>query len=191
LTASEYRTLDAALAVMIPTDADPGAHEALVVDYVDGLLSAFATDPPRIFAGGPYSGRHGGADEFRRFLALSRAQELAWRIRIEGSRGLPEREFNGPVRGWQQLYREGLADLDAQALATHDRRFDELDVEQRTALLQAAEQEFRRTLYQHACEGMYGDPVYRGNAGFVGWSNVRYEGDRQPIGYDRRAMEEP
>ena len=37
---------------------------------------------------------------------------------------------------------------------------------------------------------MYGDPVYRGNAGSIGWTFIQYEGDRQPVGYDRRAMEE-
>lgn len=190
LTRRERSILDAALAVMIPTDQDPGAHEARVVDYVDGLLAAFATDPPRIYGGGPLSGRHGGADEFRHFLPLSRAQELAWRIRIEGSRGLAEREFNGPVKGWQALYREALARLDEQALARHDVPFDVLTLDERSALLTAADVDFQRTLYQHSCEGMYGDPVYRGNAGSVGWTFIRYEGDRQPVGYDRRAMEE-
>lgn len=190
LTRRERTILDAALAVMIPTDQGPGAHEAQVVDYVDGLLAAFFTDPPRIYAGGPYSGRHGGANEFRHFLPLTRAQELAWRIRIEGSQGRAEREFNGPVVGWQQLYRDGLAALDDQALATHDVTFDGLTIDERSALLSAASVDFKRTLYQHACEGMYGDPVYRGNAGSIGWTFIQYEGDRQPIGYDRRAMEE-
>ena len=40
-------------------------------------------------------------------------EELAWRTRIEGSQGLPEREFNGPVVGLQQRYRDGLAALGA------------------------------------------------------------------------------
>ena len=41
------------------------------------------------------------------FLPLSRVEELAWRTRIEGSRGIAEREWNGPVRGWQEIYRDG------------------------------------------------------------------------------------
>ena len=40
-------------------------------------------------------------------------QELAWRTRIEGSERRAEREFNGPVVGLQQLYREGIAALGA------------------------------------------------------------------------------
>src|SRR4051794_37698736 len=36
----------------------PGAREAGVVWFIDGLLSAFDHDPPTIFAGAPWSDRH-------------------------------------------------------------------------------------------------------------------------------------
>src|SRR5207248_1638770 len=88
-TDDEYAVVDAACGRLIP-----GATEARVVDYVDGLLGAFAVDPPRIWAGGPFSGRRGGDAGFRDFIPLSKLDELAWRTRIEGSRGIPEREFN-------------------------------------------------------------------------------------------------
>ena len=103
-----------------PTGEFPGAGAAGAADYVDRVLGAFTTDPPAIWAGGPYSGRHGGDPDFDEFLPLSRLEELAWRTRIEGSRGIAEREWNGPVRGWQEIYRDGIAalgddlDLDAQ-----------------------------------------------------------------------------
>ena len=42
------------------------------------------------------------------FVPMDRQAELAWRIRLEGSRGIGEREFAGPVIGLQQLYRDGL-----------------------------------------------------------------------------------
>src|SRR5438552_13272442 len=103
--------VDAACARLIPTDEDPGAAEARVVDYIDGLLGAFAVNPPRIWAGGPFSGRHGGDAGFADFIPLTHLDELAWRTRIEGSRGIPEREFNGPVVGLQERYRDGLAAL--------------------------------------------------------------------------------
>jgi hypothetical protein len=96
-TDEEYAVVDAACARLIP-----GAHEAAVADYIDGLLGAFAVDRPRIWAGGPFSGRHGGEARFADFIPLSRLDELAWRTRIEGSLGIPEREFNGPVVGLQQ-----------------------------------------------------------------------------------------
>src|SRR5205807_8127794 len=94
-----------------PLDAHPGARALGAVEYIDGALGAFAVDPPRIWAGGPFSGRHGGEPGFATFLPLAPLDELAWRTRIEGSLGIPEREFNGPVVGLQQRYREGLAVL--------------------------------------------------------------------------------
>src|ERR1700691_1421050 len=100
-TEEEFRILRAACDRLIPEDETPGATSVGVPDYIDGLLGAFLVDPPRIWAGGPTSGRHGGEAAFSRFHRLGRLDELAWRTRIEGSRGVPEREFNGPVEGWQ------------------------------------------------------------------------------------------
>src|SRR4030081_1692685 len=96
-TDDEYAVVEAACARLIPTDDDPGATEARVVDYIDGLLGAFTFDPPRVWAGGPFSGRHGGAAGFVRFHPLTPLDELAWRTRIEGSCGRPERAINGPA----------------------------------------------------------------------------------------------
>src|SRR5436190_14104993 len=110
-TDDEYAVVDAACAMLIPTDDDPGATEARVVDYIDTLLGAFTFDPPRIWAGGPFSGRAGGTAAFEDFLPLSALEELAWRTRIEGSKGMVERERNGSVVGWQQQYRDGIAAL--------------------------------------------------------------------------------
>ena len=113
LTDDEYRTLTAACERLIPPrdGTAPGAAAAGVPDYIDGLLGAFTVDPPRIWARGPTSGRHGGSPAFAQFHELTALDELAWRTRIEGSCGLPEREFNGPVIGLQQRYRDGLAAL--------------------------------------------------------------------------------
>jgi hypothetical protein len=131
-------------------------------------------DPPRIWAGGPFSGRHGGEAGFDRFLALGAIEELAWRTRIEGSQGRPEREFNGPVVGLQEQYAAGLAALGED--------FVDLDGDEQDARL-AADPAFRHLLYEHACEGTYGDPVYGGNHDQVGWRSVRYLGDVQPRGW--------
>ena len=51
--------------------------------YIDALLSAFDVHPPRIYAGGPFSGRGGGhTDDFKRFVPLSPIQERYWRAEI-------------------------------------------------------------------------------------------------------------
>lgn len=166
----------AAVDRLVPPDDDgaPGARAVRAADYIDGLLGAFLVDPPRIWAGGPFSGRHGGEAGFERFLALGAAEELAWRTRIEGSQGRPEREFNGPVVGLQQRYTDGLARLGDD--------FAGLDGEGQDARLDA-DPAFKRLLYEHACEGTYGDPVYGGNRDGAGWAAVASSGDSQPRGW--------
>lgn len=170
----QLRVLEAALDRLIPADEHgPGAAACGVAGYVDQLLGAFAFDPPRVWAGGPFSGRAGGEPGFDRWLPLGRLDELAWRTRIEGSRGIPEREFNGPVRGWQEVYADGLRALGGD--------FVDIAPEEQDARLQAAD-ELTALLYTHACEGMYGAPEYGGNRDLSGWRSIGYAGDVQPRG---------
>ena len=168
-TDDEYLVIEAASDRLIP-----GAADADVAEYVDGLLGAFAVDPPRIWAGGPYSGRRGGDAGFATFTVLSPLDELAWRTRIEGSLGISEREFNGPVLGLQERYRDGLAALGAG--------FAALDGDEQDERLRATAG-FTELLYEHVCEGMYGAPEYGGNQGLVGWRYIGFEGDTQPRGF--------
>jgi len=170
-----YAVVEAACERVIPATAGhPGATALGVADYVDALLGAFLVDPPRVWAGGPFSGRHGGDASFEEFLPLSRLEELAWRTRIEGSQGTAEREFNGPVPGWQQEYRDGIAALGPD--------FVGLAPEEQDARLDAVP-EFKQLLYGHACEGAYGAPEYGGNRGQAGWDAIGFPGDVQPRGY--------
>jgi hypothetical protein len=171
----EYAVVAAAADVLIPPlDDHPGGAALGVATYIDNLLGAFTFSPPLIFAGGPFSGRAGGEASFSEFFPLTRHEELAWRTRIEGSQGRPEREFNGPVRGWQQVYREGIAALGADFCA--------VDNDERNRRLQQ-QSELRRLLYEHACEGAYGAPEYGGNTDLLGWRVIQFEGDAQPRGY--------
>ena len=173
---AESAIVAAAVDRLIPPDAAgcPGAATAGAHEYIDMFLGAFTFDPPRIFAGGPFSGRWGGDASFDHWLPLGPMEELAWRTRIEGSNGRPEREFNGAVVGLQQIYRDGIAALGQD--------FPDVDGEEQDQRL-AAVPEFKRLLYQHACEGMYGDPVYGGNRDEVGWKMIGWLGDIQPRGY--------
>ena len=175
LTVHEHAVLGAAADRLIPPlAAHPGGAALGAADYVDRLLGAFTFEPPLIFAGGPFSGRAGGAASFDRFLPLSRHEELAWRTRIEGSQGRSEREFNGPTRGWQHIYREGIAALGPDFLevdgAEQDRRL-------------RANRELKALFYTHACEGAYGAPEYGGNPAGAGWTAIGFPGDSQPRGY--------
>ena len=170
----QFRTIEAVCARLIPTDEDPGATEAGVARYIDWLLGAFATDPPRIWAGGAFSGRFGGPPGFTTFHRLNALDELAWRTRIEGSLGIPEREWNGPVVGLQQRYTAGLESLGDD--------FAKVPPDEQDRRLRAQE-EFTRLVYEHACEGMYGPPEYGGNRDGMGWSYIGFAGDVQPRGY--------
>jgi hypothetical protein len=182
-TESEYATLCAACDRLIPPDSDfPGAAAAGAADYVDTLLGAFQFDPPRIWAGGPTSGRFGGEAKFAQFHQLTALDELAWRTRIEGSQGLREREFNGPVIGYQERYRTGLAALGED--------FHQLDRHEQAARL-IAQPEFLEVLHAHVCEGVYGAPEYGGNRDAVGWRTIGYAGDVQPRGWTDEEVSNP
>jgi Gluconate 2-dehydrogenase subunit 3 len=182
LTEEEHRTLTAVVDRMVPADDDPGAADLGAVDYIDGLLGAFTFDPPRIWAGGPTSGRAGGEATFGRFVPLSALDEFAWRIRIEGSLGRPEREFNGPVLGLQEIYREGLARLGSD--------FDGCDRDEQARRL-LGEPDFTQLVYDHVCEGLYGAPEYGGNRDGVGWAMIGVAGDVQPRGWTDTEVAEP
>jgi hypothetical protein len=175
LTEAEYDTLVAVCARLIPSEeGSPGALEAGVADYIDTLLGAFKFDPPRVWAGGPTSGRHGGEAGFSKFHSLTALDELAWRTRIEGSRGMVEREFNGPVVGLQERYRAGLAALGPDFCVVGGDIQDER--------LRAGT-EFTALVYGHCCEGMYGAPEYGGNRDGIGWASIGCAGDVQPRGW--------
>ena len=191
LTAHELDTLRALCRRLIPgppDDPDPGAGEAMVAEAIDLLLGAFTVTPPLIHAGGPFSDRAGaGEDDFAEFVPLDRHAELGWRIRLEGSLGLPEREFAGPVVGLQQTYREGLAHLDEQAGSRYGVAFADAPPQAQDALLadpqDAATQAFVPVAFGNSLEAMYGPPEYGGNRGLAGWGYTRWPGDVQPRGY--------
>jgi len=187
LTAHELDTLRAVCGRLVPgppDDPDPGAREAHVPEAIDLLLGAFRVSPPMIHAGGPFSRRAGGKrDDFTHFVRLDRHAALGWRIRLEGTRGKRQREFAGPVRGLQQIYREGLAHLDSRA-AGH---FAALPGPAQDAILSDQSddqvQELVGVALSNTLEAMYGPPEYGGNRGLVGWKYTHWPGDRQPRGY--------
>src|SRR5213082_672242 len=172
LTAHELDTLRAVTARFIPgppDDPDPGALEAGVAEAIDLLLAAFTLDPPLIHAGGPFSDRAGAThDDFADFVPLDAHAALGWRIRLEGSQGLPEREFAGPVTGLQEIYRSGLAHLDERS-----------------------QQTFVGAALANTLEAMYGPPEYGGNRSLVGWGYTRWQGDLQPRGSTDAEVSQP
>lgn len=159
LTAAEIRTLDAALARMIPASGagDWSAADLGVATYIDNILSAFRPDlpEPAVFAGGPYR------DSFPEFQQLSRVKSIGW---------------NGQISQWQKLYRSGLAALDTAAggdfaavpALVQDAILEKLDL---------SGDQFFSVLYDHTMEGTYSHPVYGGNSRYRAWKTVGFAGD--------------
>lgn len=160
-----------ATARLIPGPADDpleaghaGAREANVVGYIDVMLSAFATAPPRIHAGGPWSDRAGGSENLMAsFVELSPVQEQLWRARIERL---------------QREYTTGIKALDAAAGGD----FAEASSNEQDQVL-TDEGDFRDLLFLHAIEGFLSAPEYGGNQDLVGWKEIEWPGDSQPSGY--------
>lgn len=164
-----HRTLSALLDDLLPGDPPtPGAGEAGGADYVDGLLGAFDHDPPRIWAGGPFSGRHGGGAGFDRFLELGGWEALAWRRRIAA---------------WLDTYVSGLDALGPD--------YATCAAEERATRRDAADPAFLGLAFEHGCESLYGDPVYGGNRDGAAWAAIGFRGDSQPAGYTDREVTHP
>jgi hypothetical protein len=181
LSVHQAAVLDAATRRLVPGPEDdaaergsPGAHEANVVRYIDIMLAAFSFSPPKVHAGGPWSNRAGGSEDFMAdFVPLDRAQNYAWQQRIADLR---------------TQYTNGIALLDQ--LAGGD--FTTASKSQQDNILAFGQAlSFAQLLFGHTIEGMYSVPEYGGNANLVGWRDIKWPGDVQPRGYTNAEVEGP
>lgn len=187
LSASELRFLAAVVDRVVPgqpEDTAAGAVQAGCPAAIDALLAAFSDDPPRIFAGAPYSDRGGSpVDYFAEFLPLDPYEERAWRLRVEGD---PAQGTDG----FQQVYRRGL-----DALARESPLFPDLPGPARDAELRATGdpgiQAMRDLAVTHAIEFFLAAPEYGGNRELAGWQAVAFEGDTQPRGFTDEEVNDP
>jgi hypothetical protein len=131
----------------------PGAGRAGAVDYIEGLLTAFEVDPPRIHAG-----MLGRGDPF---LPLDRVQEHAWRLRLYGSGEVEYRNESvlGPVRGLRPIMREGAREAARMAAAGSSPGW----------IWWSLPDEFTDAFTELVVEGSLGDPIYGGNRGGEIW----------------------
>ncbi len=215
-TAHERRTLEALTESILPADVDPGATALGVTRYIEGLLTAFDHRVPRLYAGGPFSGRQPFIDyargapsrrrprnAFKRFVAPTRLQALYWRWQIFGTTGLPAAEqsvvapldaqLGGPLPGLREVYRDGLARLDAFSRTEAGASFLALDDAGRARVRDTAragfpplarrDRNFIGLVTRHTVEGAFAAPEYGGNRHGLGWKMLGIEGDSQPLGY--------
>jgi hypothetical protein len=194
---SDLDVLNALADAVLPPDDTPGGAALGVAAYIEMLLTAFDYDPPRIYAGGPYSGRQsmpsatGGpsttfpSDDFTTFLPLDRYQTQAWKLRILGSAGVPgggpNDGIDGPVTGLRDVVATAISD--AQAAMPPNVPASALTADDKTNMLGALDNATRSTLIELVLEGAFSAPEYGGNAGEAGWEMVYFEGDAQPVGY--------
>lgn len=174
-TPDEARVVTEATARLIPGPMDdptevghPGAREAGVVGYIDTLLAAFSFTTPPIHTGGPFSNRPDSSkhNDMADFVPLTRMQRDAWQKRITDL---------------QKTYRDtGIPTLNR--LAGGD--FAGATAAQQDSVLMMDEAvSFRDVLFTHAIEGTYSVPEYGGNADLSGWHEIKFDGDRQPVGW--------
>jgi gluconate 2-dehydrogenase gamma chain len=185
VTDHELATLRALTARLVPgppEDPDPGALEAGAAEAIARLLTAFSSgaEPPIHAAPG------GG------FIPLDPVAELGWRIRLEGSGGLPEREFAGPVTGLAERVRDGLAWRDALARDRFGSAFADTGAADQDAILEDPELgEFVDLAMTLTLDAVYGDPAYGGNRDRAGWEPLAWPGFTQPDGFAPEQVSEP
>jgi gluconate 2-dehydrogenase gamma chain len=116
-----------------------------------------------------------------------------WRYRVgpqqQGTPSQGDQSLDGPA----DLYRKGLAELDAYSQEHHGGAFETLAATQQDELLERMEQGqlklattpsdllFKQML-ANVQEGFFADPLYGGNQGMVGWKMIGFPGSR----YDYR-----
>ena len=174
----EWRTIDAAVARIIPADHEPGAREAGVTDFIDRFLSGVDFVHARADGSG-FKPLHGKAVE-------------AWQERVREARVL----YRDGVRTLDDLSREAygasfaalstdqqdsvLGRLEGGTLADADEQVDE-----KSSLGGAPPSNqpvttdglgFFDSLVLHVRQGFYADPVYGGNRDRIGWKVIGYPG---------------
>jgi gluconate 2-dehydrogenase gamma chain len=177
----QRRTIEAAMARIIPTDHEPGASEAGTIEFLDRYLCGI----DYVYARPDGSG----------FARLGGKRAEAWRQRIEIVR---------------EKYLEGIEELNQRSRAEFGNDFAELAPDQQDAILTTMERpvrdqerareeeqavagftppepalqqiaaeidlDFFPLLVLHTRQGFLADPIYGGNRDRVGWDVIGFPG---------------
>jgi gluconate 2-dehydrogenase gamma chain len=177
----QRRTIEAAMARIIPTDHEPGASEAGTIDFLDRYLSGI----DYVYAKPDGSG----------FVQLEGQRAEAWRQRVE----IVRRKYLGGIEELNQRSRaefgEYFANLAADqqdailAMMEEPTRDQERAREEEQAvagfsppepaLQQIAAEvdlDFFPLLVLHTRQGFLADPIYGGNRNQVGWNVIGFPG---------------
>jgi len=180
----EAATVDAIVSRIMPGSADdPGAHEAGVVDYIDRQLAgANLGYDLKTYTQGPFL----VVSDQQTPVEQSSARDIY--VSTPVSTNLVSRYGYQSVMTPQQLYRRGIAFVDAYAQSQHQLSFIELSTDQQDQILadMAADKAtgfdgptgkgFFSQLRNDTIEGMFSDPMYGGNRNYAGWNLIGYPG---------------
>ena len=158
LTSDEFATVRAAVSRIIPADdLGPGAAEAGVHIYIDQALAGPDAASLPLYQAGiaaldaiAGSGGFAAADSARQDLALQFLETGEMPV----TEAMPEATPIEATPGATPF------------AAANPQLFDAKDIPAG----------FFPTLIEHTRQGMFGDPVYGGNASFVGWDLIGYPG---------------
>ena len=191
-TPHEAAVVEAATARILPgTPEDPGAREAEVVVYIDGLLAVAGGYGEPVYRTGPFvspddfdptvenddEGEEGEGDD-------DTFESTPFGV-IDRPSGTFDRYGDQSLVTPAEAYRRAIPLLDMHSLERFGTGFVDLDEEQQDAVLTDLEddaapvfdseptaQDFFALLHRHTVEGMFSDPIYGGNQGMVGWELI-------------------
>jgi hypothetical protein len=191
----ERQTLAVLADYVLPPDDVPGGAALGAVAYIEQLLTGLETDPPRLYAGGPFSDRNPvplldgrpsnvkPENDFSSFLPLTREQKLFWQLQLYGSDSVPGGGPNdaafGKTVGWRDLCRQGLS----RALQLAGQPLSLMDQDTLTEVWQKLPPDFVWFVTERVVEAAFGAPEYGGNKDLAGWKMIHFEGDTLPYGY--------
>jgi gluconate 2-dehydrogenase gamma chain len=183
----EAAMVEALTARILPgTPDDPGAREAGVIYYIDRVLA------------GPDGGYAVKTYRQGPFLVVSEGETSVertsrtdiYRVVETAPRDDVSRYGYQSVLTPQEIYRRGLASVDAYARSAHGAAFLDLGEDQQDAVLETMEADeatefdapggnaFFTKLRNDTIEGMFSDPIYGGNRDMAGWRLIGYPGAR-------------
>ena len=103
-----------------------------------------------------------------------------------------DRALSGALAAGRHDYKQGLAAIDRAARQTFGAGFVKLAPPQQDAVLRALQETPFFTLVRgHTLQGTFCDPIYGGNANFVGWDLIGYPGVRLSVSAAEQNLSTP
>lgn len=182
LTADEAELVDAIASRLIPgTPADPGAHEAGVVTFVDQLLTFNQGYDEPTYIKPPIMKTYEKTPPPE--ASTANPKEVVYVEKGESPRyGYQSKQTP------QEQYRLGLQSVNKYSQSKFGAKFTDLGDDQKDQVLKDMQEDkatgfdqptatsFFKLILKHTGEGFFGDPAYGGNRDLAGWKLVGYPG---------------